>query len=223
MDLDFFNLIFPFLLQGAKVTIILTLLALAFGAAIGLMSALMRLSRFRILRSISWFYTWVIRGTPLLVQLFIWYYGFPSIGIELNAFIAGVCALSLCEGAYISEIFRAGILSVDKGQKEAALSLGMTSGQSMKRIVLPQAFKTILPPFGNECITSMKDTALVSTITLVELMRQAQTLDATHFRSMEMYLSAGVMYLLMTSVIMLGVYFLEKNFNLKYRGLKNDY
>ena len=220
MDLDFLNLIFPFLLQGAKVTIILTILALTFGTIIGLISALMRLSRFRILRGISWFYTWVIRGTPLLVQLFVWYYGFPSIGIEFNAFVAGICALSLCEGAYISEIFRAGIMSVDKGQKEAALSLGMTSGQSMKRIVLPQAFKTILLPFGNECITSMKDTALVSTITLVELMRQSQTLDATHFRSMEIYLSVGVMYLIMTSVIMLGIYFLEKKFQLKAQRVK---
>lgn len=220
MDLDFFNLILPFLLEGAKVTILLTVLALTFGTIIGLVSALMRLSRFRILRGISWFYTWVIRGTPLLVQLFIWYYGFPSIGIELSAFVAGVCALSLCEGAYISEIFRAGIQSIDKGQKEAALSLGMTGGQSMKRIVLPQAFKMILPPFGNECITSMKDTALVSSITLVELMRQAQLLDATHFRSMEIYLSAGLIYLVMTSVIMLGIYFLEKKFQIKAQRIK---
>ena len=220
VDLVFLNLIFSFLLQGAKITIILTLLALTFGTVIGLISALMRISRFRILAGISWFYTWIIRGTPLLVQLFVWYYGFPSIGIKLNAFIVSVFTLSLCEGAYISEIFRAGILSVDKGQKEAALSLGMTSGQSMKRIVLPQAIKVILPPFGNECITSMKDTALVSTITLVELTRQAQTLDATYFRSMEIYLLVGVMYLLMTSIIMLGIYFLEKKFKLKVQRTK---
>lgn len=220
MDLNFFNLICPFLLKGTKVTIVLMLLALTFGTFIGLISAFMRLSKVKILVCISWFYTWIIRGTPLLVQLFIWYYGLPNIGIKLNAFIAGVCALSLCEGAYISEIFRAGILSVDRGQKEAALSLGMTSSQSMKHIVLPQAIKIILPPFANECITSMKDTALVSTITLAELMRQAQILDATHFRSMEIYLSVGLIYLLMTSVIMLGIYILEKKFQLKVQRIK---
>ena len=215
MDIEFLSLILPNLLEGAKMTVFLAVLALFFGTLIGLLSALMRLSRFKVLNGISWFYTWVIRGTPLLVQLFVWYFGLPSIGIELNAFVAGVFALSLCEGAYISEIFRAGIQSVDKGQREAAYSLGMTHFQSMRRIVLPQAFKIVLPPYGNECITVLKDTALVSTITLVELMRQGQLADSVHFRSMEIYLMVGVIYLLMTSVIMVLIYFLEKKFNLK--------
>lgn len=215
MDLEFASKILPILLEGAKLTVMLAVLALFFGTIIGLISALMRLSKIKIFNGISWVYTWAIRGTPLLVQLFIWYYGFPSIGIELNAFTAAVCALSLCEGAYISEIFRAGIQSVDQGQREASYSLGMTHFQAMKRIILPQAFKVVLPPYGNECITVLKDTALVSTISLVELMRKGQLLDATYFRSMEIFIIVGLIYLAITSVIMIAIYHLEKRMKLK--------
>lgn len=196
-------------------TVLLTVLAIFFGTILGLVSALMRLSRFKVLNGISWLYTWSIRGIPLMVQLFIWYFGFPSIGIKLSAFTAGVCALSVCEGAYISEIIRGGINSINKGQNEAALSIGMTGSQSMRRIILPQAIKVIVLPFGNECITSMKDTALVSVISLVELMRKATILDATYIRSMEIYMSAAVVYLIMTSTIMVIIYFLSKKFNLR--------
>lgn len=215
MDFSFLFKIFPFLLQGAKMTILLTVLAIFFGTILGLLSALMRLSRFKVLNGISWLYTWSIRGIPLMVQLFIWYFGFPSIGIKLSAFTAGVCALSVCEGAYISEIIRGGITSINKGQNEAALSIGMTGSQSMRRVILPQAIKVIVLPFGNECITSMKDTALVSVISLVELMRKATILDATYVRSMEIYISAAVVYLIMTSTIMVIIYFLSKKFNLR--------
>lgn len=215
MDFSFLFKILPLLLEGAKMTIFLTVLAIFFGTLLGLASALMRLSRFKILQGISWAYTWSIRGIPLIVQLFIWYFGLPSIGIELSAFTAGVCALSVCEGAYISEIIRGGITSIDKGQNEAALSIGMTNWQSMRRVVLPQAIKVIVLPFGNECITSMKDTALVSVISLVELMRKATILDATYVRSMEIYVTAAVIYLIMTSTIMLIIYFLSKKFNLR--------
>ena len=215
MDFEFLAKIFPLLLQGAKMTVLLTVLAIFFGTILGLISALMRLSRFKVLNGISWFYTWSIRGIPLIVQLFIWYFGFPSIGIQLSAFTAGVCALSVCEGAYISEIIRGGITSINKGQNEAALSIGMTNWQSMRRIVLPQAIKVIVLPFGNECITSMKDTALVSVISLVELMRKATILDATYVRSMEIYMSAAIVYLIMTSTIMVIIYFLSKKFNLR--------
>ena len=215
MDFEFLAKIFPLLLQGAKMTVLLTVLAIFFGTILGLISALMRLSRFKVLNGISWFYTWSIRRIPLIVQLFIWYFGFPSIGIQLSAFTAGVCALSVCEGAYISEIIRGGITSINKGQNEAALSIGMTNWQSMRRIVLPQAIKVIVLPFGNECITSMKDTALVSVISLVELMRKATILDATYVRSMEIYMSAAIVYLIMTSTIMVIIYFLSKKFNLR--------
>ena len=215
MDFSFLFKISPLLLQGAKMTVLLTILAIFFGTILGLLSALMRLSRFKVLNGISWLYTWSIRGIPLMVQLFIWYFGFPSIGIKFSAFTAGVCALSVCEGAYISEIIRGGITSINKGQNEAALSIGMTGSQSMRRIILPQAIKVIVLPFGNECITSMKDTALVSVISLVELMRKATILDATYVRSMEIYISAAVVYLIMTSTIMVIIYFLSKKFNLR--------
>lgn len=215
MDFSFLFKILPLLLEGAKMTILLTVLAIFFGTILGLISALMRLSRFRLLQGVSWLYTWSIRGIPLIVQLFIWYFGLPSIGIELSAFTAGVCALSVCEGAYISEIIRGGITSIDKGQNEAALSIGMTNWQSMRRIILPQAIKVIVLPFGNECITSMKDTALVSVISLVDLMRKATIIDATYVRSMEIYVTAAIIYLIMTSTIMLIIYFLSKKFNLR--------
>lgn len=215
MDFSFLFKISPLLLQGAKMTVLLTILAIFFGTILGLLSALMRLSRFKVLNGISWLYTWSIRGIPLMVQLFIWYFGFPSIGIKFSAFTAGVCALSVCEGAYISEIIRGGITSINKGQNEAALSIGMTGSQSMRRIILPQAIKVIVLPFGNECITSMKDTALVSVISLVELMRKATIMDATYVRSMEIYMSAAVVYLIMTSTIMVIIYFLSKKFNLR--------
>lgn len=215
MDLNFLFKILPLLLEGAKMTVLLTVLAIFFGSILGLISALFRLSRFKVLNGISWFYTWSIRGIPLIVQLFIWYFGLPSLGIELSAFTAGVCALSVCEGAYISEIIRGGITSINKGQNEAALSIGMTSWQSMRRIILPQAIKVVVLPFGNECITAMKDTALVSVISLVELMRKATILDATYVRSMEIYVTAAVIYLIMTSSIMVIIYLLSKKFNLR--------
>ena len=124
MDLNFLFKILPLLLEGAKMTVLLTVLAIFFGSILGLISALFRLSRFKVLNGISWFYTWSIRGIPLIVQLFIWYFGLPSLGIELSAFTAGVCALSVCEGAYISEIIRGGITSINKGQNEAAFKSG---------------------------------------------------------------------------------------------------
>lgn len=215
MDFSFLFKISHLLLQGAKMTVLLTVLAIFFGMILGLISALMRLSRFKILNGMSWLYTWSMRGIPLMVQLFIWYFSFPSIGIKLSAFTTGVCALSVCEGAYISEIIRGGITSINKGQNEAALSIGMSGFQSMRRVVLPQAIRATVLPFGNECITSMKDTALVSVISLVELMRKATILDATYIRSMEIYISAAVIYLIMTSTIMVIIYFLSRKFNLK--------
>ncbi|QRN85993.1 amino acid ABC transporter permease [Clostridia bacterium] len=215
LDLEFLGIIFPLLIKGALITVELTVLAIVFGTLIGLMVALAKLSPIWPLRAFGNLYTWVLRGVPLLVQLYVLYYGLAQIGVlELNAFTAAVTGLSLCAGAYIAEIIRAGIQSIDHGQKEAALSLGMSSANAMRRVILPQAMRNILPPLGNEFITSLKDTSLVSVITMIELMRTGVLLDVTYFRSMEIYLSVAVIYLLLTTLFVYGIDYMERRFKI---------
>lgn len=211
IDIEFLSIILPVLLKGAVITIELTVLAILFGTMIGLVVALMKISRFKLLAIIGNFYTWVIRGVPLLVQLFILYYGLAQyLGIQLSPEAAAILGLSICGGAYIAEIIRAGIQSIDKGQMEAALSLGMSYAQAMRRVILPQAYRRLLPPMGNEFIALMKDTSLVSVITMVELMRSGILLNTTYFRSMEIYLTVGVIYLIMTTFFIYVITCLEK-------------
>ncbi len=215
IDLEFLGVIIPLLAKGCLITIQLTLLAIFFGTIIGLLVALAKLSPLAPLRWFGGIYTWVLRGVPLLVQLYVLYYGLAQIGLlELDAFTAAVTGLSMCAGAYIAEIIRAGIQSIDHGQKEAALSLGMTAGTAMRRIILPQALRRILPPLGNEFITSLKDTSLVSVITMIELMRTGVLLDVTYFRSMEIYLTVAGFYLLLTTVFVYLIDTLEKKFRI---------
>jgi polar amino acid transport system permease protein len=215
LDLEFLRVIFPLLIKGALITVELTVLAIVFGTIIGLFVALAKLSPLWPLRVLGNLYTWVLRGVPLLVQLYVLYYGLAQIGlIELNAFTAAVLGLSLCAGAYIAEIIRGGIQSIDHGQKEAALSLGMSGADAMRRVILPQAMRNILPPLGNEFITSLKDTSLVSVITMIELMRTGVLLDVTYFRSMEIYISVAVIYLLLTTLFVYGIDYLERRFKI---------
>lgn len=215
LDLEFLGVIFPLLLKGALITVELTVLAIVFGTLIGLFVALAKLSPLWPLRVFGNLYTWVLRGVPLLVQLYVLYYGLAQIGVlELDAFTAAVTGLSLCAGAYIAEIIRAGIQSIDHGQKEAALSLGMSGADAMRRVILPQAMRNILPPLGNEFITSLKDTSLVSVITMIELMRTGVLLDVTYFRSMEIYLSVAAVYLLLTTLFVYGIDYLERRFKI---------
>ena len=190
----------PILLNATVKTIELTLLAIFFGTLIGLTVALIKISRNKPLALLGSLYTWVFRGMPLLVQLFIIYYGLPSVGIEFTAQQAAVIGLSLCGGAYIAEIIRAGIQSIDKGQMEAAYSLGMSWRQAMFRIIIPQSLKRLVPPMGNEFITLLKDTSLVAVISMVELLRAAQTQASATFKPFEMYVTAGVIYLILTTV-----------------------
>jgi len=212
IDVEFLLAITPILLKGALMTIELTVLSICFGTIIGLCVALMKISRFKLLAAIGSLYTWVIRGIPLLVQLFILYYGLAQyFNIQLGPKAAAVLGLSFCGGAYIAEIIRAGIQSIDKGQLEAALSLGMSSTQAMRRVILPQAYLRILPPMGNEFIALMKDTSLVSVITMVELMRSGILLNTTYFRSMEIYLTVGIIYLIMTTFFIYLISCLEKS------------
>jgi len=200
LDIDIILRTLPILLKGSVMTVELTVITLVLGTFIGIVFALMRLSSNIVVSQISNFYTWIIRGTPMLLQLFFFYYGLPSAGIRLSPFQAAVIGLGLNSGAYMAEIIRGGIISIDKGQFEAAKALGFSYSETMRRIILPQTFKVIIPPVGNEFITILKDTSLVSTIAMVELMRTAQQMYASTFRPIEIFFTAAVLYLVMTTV-----------------------
>ncbi|NLM47084.1 MAG: amino acid ABC transporter permease [Firmicutes bacterium] len=204
----------PLLLQGTKITIQLTVVAVGCGTVIGLFVSLMRLSRFRLLSLIARCYTDFFRGTPLLTQILLFYYGIPQI-LGLNSFPAYFSAsitLSLNSGAYIAEIFRAGIQSIHKGQMEAARSLGMTYGQAMRYIILPQAFKRSIPPLGNEFIAMLKDSSLVSVISMPELMMSGKIIVGREFNAFETFIVVALIYLIMTTAISQFVSYLERMF-----------
>jgi len=196
-----------FLLEASLVTIELSLLAIVLGLILGLFAALMKISKIKPLMWLADFYIWVIRGTPILVQIFLVYYGLPQIGIELSAFTSSVIALGVNAGAYIAEIYRGGIMSVPKGQTEAAESLGMTYTTIMRRIVLPQAFRVSIPALGNQAISMLKDSSIASLVTVSELMMVSQRFAATNYAFIEFYLTAAALYLLMTTILS---YFLKK-------------
>ncbi|AKN33531.1 ABC transporter permease [Clostridium carboxidivorans P7] len=200
MDTGIIIKVLPILLKGSVMTIELTVIALVVGTILGVFLALLKLSKNVVFRIISSFYTWIFRGTPLLLQLFFFYYGLPFMGVELTPFSAAAIGLSLNCGAYMAEIIRGGIQSIDKGQFEAAKALGFTYADTMKKIILPQTFKVIIPPVGNEFIALLKDTSLVSTIAMVELMRSAQQIYASTFRPIEVFFTAGILYLLLTTI-----------------------
>lgn len=186
--------VMPYLLLGAKTTILLSLVSMALALVLGLLAALARLSRYAPLRWCSNIYVEVIRGTPLLVQLFIVYYGLPQYGIRLDAFLAGFLTLGFHYGAYLSEVYRAGIVAVERGQIEAAQSIGMSRGQILREVVLPQAIPVVLPPLGNYFISMLKDSALTATISVTELLRAGQLRVAITFRAMEIYLIIAAIY-----------------------------
>ncbi|OGR11386.1 MAG: ABC transporter permease [Desulfobacterales bacterium RIFOXYA12_FULL_46_15] len=201
---------FPFLLKATILTLEISLLSLVLGLIFGLSAALCKLARNPFLRMPATFYIWLIRSTPLLVQLFIIYFGFPQLGIDLGPFMSGVLGLALNVGAYNAETIRGGIISVPRGQTEAARSLGMTINLSMRRIILPQALRIILPPLGNNFIILIKDTSLVSTITLVELTLTAQRLIGSTYKPFEIYLMAAALYAVLTTSASLVLSYLER-------------
>jgi cystine transport system permease protein len=191
----------PFLLKGAYFTVILSLGGMFFGLLLGFGLALMRLSRLKLLSGIARVYVSFFRGTPLLVQLFMIYYGLPQLGIELDPLPAALIGFSLNMGAYACEILRSAIGAVDRGQWEAAASIGMTRAQTMRRAILPQAARTALPPLGNSFISLVKDTALAATIQVPELFRQAQLITARTFEIFTMYLAAALIYWILASLL----------------------
>jgi polar amino acid transport system permease protein len=190
---------FPFLLKGTLITLEISLLSLLLGLVFGLSAALCKLGRNPILRGISSFYVWIIRSTPLLVQLFIIYFGLPQLKIDLGPFVSGVLGLALNVGAYNAETIRGGIISVPRGQTEAARSLGMSHSLAMRRVILPQALRIIIPPLGNNFVILIKDTSLVSTITLVELTLTAQRFIGSTYKPFEMYMMAAMLYATLTT------------------------
>lgn len=200
MDFGSLNKVLPVLLNGTIVTVELTVIAIICGCIIALIIAVLKISSNKVLNSIGAFYTWIFRGTPLLLQLYVFYYGLPALGIEITAMQAAILGLSLNSGAYVAEIIRSGILAIDKGQFEASKALGFTYFQTMKKIILPQAFRVIIPPMGNEFIALIKDTSLVSVITMEELLRKAQLFVSASGDAVTPYVMTGVFYLIMTTV-----------------------
>ncbi|AVF34682.1 MULTISPECIES: cystine ABC transporter permease [Rahnella] len=191
----------PFLLKGTLFTLQLSLGGMVFGLILGFMLALMRLSHFWPLSWLSRFYVSVFRGTPLIAQLFMIYYGLPQFGIELDPIPAAMIGLSLNTAAYTSETLRAAISSIEKGQWEAAASIGMNPWQTMRRVILPQAARTALPPLGNSFIGLVKDTSLAATIQVPELFRQAQLVTSRTLEVFTMYLAASIIYWVLATVL----------------------
>lgn len=193
----------PYLLQGAAVTFYISILSLIIGLVCGVVLALMRDSKNQILSKFAFIYIWIFRGTPLLVQLFILYFGLPSLGISLSSFNAAVLGLGLNTAAYVAEIVRSGIQAIDPGQREAAKALGMSWGLEMRRIVAPQATKICLLPMVNQFVSTIKNSSMVSLVTVAELMRVGDQIIATSFNAFSVYTSIALMYLIMTSIFMI--------------------
>lgn len=189
-----------FMLRGAWTTVWLSVVSMVLGCALGVIAALMKMSSNRLIRLIAEFYIWLFRGTPVLIQLVIIYTGLPQIGIRLGVIESAILGLALNEGAYFAEIVRAGIMSVDKGQEDAARALGMTWRERMAIVILPQATRVIIPPLGNQFNGMLKTTSLASVISMEELMRNAQMLAQVEFRILEVYVVCALWYLVLVSI-----------------------
>lgn len=189
----------PYLLTGIPYTLLISFGGLAIGFFIGIFFGLLSLSPVRLLRWPAVSYIEIFRGTPILVQVLFIYYGMPDlIGGPINALTAGIAAIALNSGAYISEVVRGGVQSIDKGQREAGMSLGLTRSQTFLYVIWPQAFRRMIPPLGNQAIVSIKDTSLFSVIGVGELVRQGQVYIATTFTAFEVYFMVAMLYLVVT-------------------------
>jgi polar amino acid transport system permease protein len=219
------------ILHGLVLTLELTAIAMAIGIVLGILLAVMRLSPNPLVSSVSWTYIWFFRGTPVLVQILFWNFiaalypqisfGIPFGGPQfvhgdanaiITPFLAAILALGLNEAAYMAEIVRAGIISVDEGQTEAASALGMTRLQTMRRIVLPQAMRVIVPPTGNETISMLKTTALVSVVAIAELLYAGELIYAVNFQQIPLLLTVSIWYLIVTTLLSIGQYYIERHY-----------
>ncbi|WP_243854525.1 amino acid ABC transporter permease [Canibacter zhoujuaniae] len=213
-------------ISGIGVTLVMTVLSMLISTVIAIVIAGMRLSGNPVLVSVAWVYVWGFRGTPMMVQIIFWGYLaslYPMIGIPgtplywdtnqlIPLFVAGLLALTLNQGAYSSEIVRAGMLSVDEGQREAAFSLGMSPLYTFRRVLLPQAMRVIIPPMGNELISMLKNTSLLFVIAIVELYTATSMISSQNFKRVELLIVASLWYLLMTSLLSIPQYYLERRF-----------
>jgi polar amino acid transport system permease protein len=221
----------PRIVRGARVTLELTFLSMLIGIALGVILAVMRLSPSPLVSGLSSFYIWFFRGTPVLVQILFWQFVgalYPKISVGIpfgghvfasadanhliTPFVAGLLGLGLNEGAYMAEIVRAGILSVDEGQTEAAQSLGMRRVQTLRRVVLPQAMRVIIPPTGNETISMLKTSSLVSVIAYPELLYSAQIIYSQNFKTIPLLIVAAIWYLFFTTILSIGQYYIERHY-----------
>ncbi|QCX50169.1 ectoine/hydroxyectoine ABC transporter permease subunit EhuD [Ralstonia pseudosolanacearum] len=200
----------PILLQGAVVTVEVTVLSFLLSSVIGLALALMRLSPVKAVSAAGAAIVNIIRGLPIIVQLFYIYFVLPDVGIQLTAFQAGVIGLGIAYSAYQAENFRAGIEAVDPGQREAAQAMGMRGALIMRRVILPQAFRIALPPYGNTLVMMLKDSSLVSTITVAEMTRAGQLIASSTFQNMTVYTLVALLYLLMSLPLVFGLRRLER-------------
>ncbi len=191
----------PLMVKGLTVTLPLTAASFTLGLLIAIVTALVQFSNVQGFKQVARFYIWIIRGTPLLVQLYVLFYLLPSIGILLPPVPTAILALSLNEGAYCAETIRAALESVDAGQIEAGYCVGMSYGQIMRRIVLPQAMRTAFPPLSNSLIGMLKDTSLVANITVVEMMMQARVITGQNFQTLAMYLDVALIYLIFSTLL----------------------
>jgi polar amino acid transport system permease protein len=219
------------ILQGVLKTLMLTASAMVIGITLGIVFAVLRLSPNPILSSAAWLYSWFFRGTPLLVQLLFWYFLsalYPTIGTDsfswntnslISALSAALLGLGLNEGAYMSEIVRSGILSVPPGQSEAAQALGMTRAKVLRRVVLPQAMRVIIPPTGNETIGMLKNSALVLVIGYTELMTTASNIYARTYQTIPLLIVAALWYLLISALLSVAQFYIERHFG---RGFSNS-
>lgn len=213
MDLDFSPVWDGWrdLAHGALITIEVTAGAIVLGCLIGLVIGLGRLDpRRRVVYGLATAYVSFIRGTPLLVQLFIWFFGLPHFGINFPAFFCGIVGMGIYSGAYVSEIVRGAIQSVDRGQMEAARSLGMPYRTAMREIVVPQALVRMIPPLGNEFIALIKNSSLVSLLTIADLMHEGQKIISTSYRSLEVYLAIALVYFVLTNLTGLALRTVER-------------
>ena len=189
------------LINGLTVTLPLTIISFALALVIALITALVQTAKIPVLRQLARFYVWVIRGTPVLVQLCVVFYGLPSLGILIDPFPAAVACFAINEGAYCAETIRAALESVPAGQMEAGYCVGMTYLQTMRRIVLPQALRTAFPPLSNSLIAMVKDTSLAANITVTEMFMATQKLVAYYYEPMALYIEVGVIYLIFSTVL----------------------
>ncbi|MDP4086745.1 MAG: amino acid ABC transporter permease [Bacillota bacterium] len=206
----------PILLQGLQVTLYIFVIAIILGFLLGLLMALLRLAPFKVLNLISKVYVDAIRGTPFIVQLFFIYFGVNSLHfISLNSTTAGIITVAINAGAYFAEIIRAGIQSIDKGQTEAARSIGLTGAQTMRYVVLPQAFRRMLPTITNQSIISLKDTSLLSVIGIADLTQQGQIQAAATFEAFKIWLAVGIIYFIVIYLLSILANFVERRFELR--------